>query len=89
VPVCYAIIYWVLPLLGVVYPILAAVAIVGTLTAVNLVLVCMLPTFERRAERISQAWLPLLLAAGLGIVEIQLSWLLRASLVLLASRLGR
>jgi uncharacterized membrane protein len=89
VPLCYVVIYWVLPLLGVVYPILVAISIVATLTVVNLVIVCMLPMFERRAERLVDAWLPILLAAGLGIVEIQLSWLLRTGLVLLATSVGR
>jgi hypothetical protein len=86
---CYVVIYWGLPLLGVVYPILVAISIVATLTVVNLVIVCMLPMFERRAERLVDAWLPILLAAGLGIVEIQLSWLLRTGLVLLATSVGR
>ena len=89
VPLAYAVIYWGLPLLGVVYPILVAVAIVGTLTAVNLVIVCMLPMFERHAERFSDLWLPLLIAAGLGFLEIELSWLLRTGLVALAANLGR
>jgi len=89
VPLCYVVVFWGLPLLGVIYAIVVAVAIVGTLTAVNLVIVCMLPMFERRAERFSDLWLALLIAAGLGFVEIQLSWLLRAGLVALAGNVGR
>ena len=55
VPLAYVLVYWGLPLLGVGYPILVAAFIVGTLTAVNLVMVCTLPPFERRAEQLSQS----------------------------------
>jgi uncharacterized membrane protein len=88
VPASYAVIYWLLPLLGIGYPLLVAVAIVGTLTGVNLVMVCMLPTFERRASRLSQAWVAILVAVGLSFVEIWLSALLRVGLVALATRFG-
>jgi uncharacterized membrane protein len=88
VPVAYAVVYWGLPLLGVVYPILVAVAIVGTLTAVNLVMVCTLPPFERRAEWFSQTWAPILAAMAVAFFEIWVSGLVRSALVVLLERLG-
>jgi uncharacterized membrane protein len=89
VPVSYAVVYWVLPLLGIGYPILVAVAIVATLTAVNLVLVAMLPWFERKAERLWQAWPPILVAFAAAWVEIWLAAMLRTGLLSLAARLAR
>jgi uncharacterized membrane protein len=88
VPVAYAAIYWVLPLLGILYPILVALAIIATLMSVNLVLVCMMPPFERRAERLWQAWPALLIAFALSFLEIWLSGQLRAGIVGAATRLG-
>ena len=89
VPVSYAVIYWVLPFLGIGYPILVALAIVATLTAVNAVLVCMLPFFERRADHLWQAWAPMLVACAIAWVEIWLAAELRTGLVALAARLSR
>ncbi|MDR3685764.1 MAG: DUF2085 domain-containing protein [Coriobacteriia bacterium] len=88
VPVTYAVVYWGLPLLGVGYPILAALAIVGTLTSVNLIMVCMLPPFERRAERLSQALAPIAVAVAVAFLEMWLAGLLRGALVALAIRLA-
>ena len=89
VPVSYAVIFWGLPLLGIGYPILAAVAIVVTLTAVNLVLVCMLPFFERRADHLWQAWAPLLVACAVGWIEIWAAAAIRTGVVALAARIAR
>jgi uncharacterized membrane protein len=88
VPVSYVTIYWVLPLMGIVYPVLVAFAIVGTLTAVNMVMVCMLPKFDRQSMRLRDAWLAILIAAGVSFAEIWLAGLLRDALNLLARRLG-
>ena len=88
VPASYAVIYWLLPFLGVGYPILVAVAIVGTLTAINLIMVCMFPMFERRASRLWQAWGALLVGVGLSFLEIWLSGLLKGALLALAARAG-
>jgi uncharacterized membrane protein len=89
VPVAYAVVYWGLPLLGIGYPILVALAIVVALTAVNLVLVCMLPFFERRAERLSQVWPPVVASVAAAFLEIWVSGLIRDGANLLAARLGR
>jgi uncharacterized membrane protein len=89
VPIAYAAVYWGLPLLGIGYPVLVAVAIVGTLTAVNLVLVCMIPALERRADRIWQAWPALLIAFGIAWAEIWFSAMLRTGVLALSVRLNR
>jgi uncharacterized membrane protein len=89
VPMAYAAVYWGLPLLGVGYPILVALAIVGTLMAVNLVLVCMLPPFERRVDELWRAWPALLVAFGASFLEIWASAAMRTGIVTLVSRLLR
>jgi uncharacterized membrane protein len=77
VPLAYVVMYWGMPLLGVGYAVLTALAIVATLVLVNLVLVCMLPMFERRAVRIADSWLAILVALGVSFTEIWLAGLLR------------
>lgn len=66
----FAVIRWILPLLGVVYPLLLVVAIVVTLNTVNMVFVGLMPRFERRAQRLRDAWLALLIASGFTVFEI-------------------
>jgi uncharacterized membrane protein len=64
------------PFFGVAYPVAVALAILVTFASVNLVIVCLLPPFERKASLLRDAWLPLGLACALGIAEIALSaWL--------------
>lgn len=87
VPLTYATIYWGLPWLGIGYPVLVALAIVGTLMAVNLVLVCMLPSFERQFDRLWQTWPALAAAFAVSMIEIWLAGLARAALVAMATRL--
>jgi uncharacterized membrane protein len=87
VPVAYAAVYWALPLLGVGYPILVAVAIVAALVAVNLIMVCMLPVFERRADTWRQTIAPIAVAIVVAFVEIWLSALLREAFVTTANRI--
>lgn len=88
VPVCYVAILYGGPMLGVGYPILIAVAVIATLTTVNLVMVCLLPPFERRAERLLDAWLPILIALGLTFLEVWLAGLVRFALLALVARYG-
>lgn len=76
-PVAAAVLWWAGPLMGAVYPILIGLAILATLTAVNLVLIGMLPAFDRKAARWQQLVVPSLLALALGIAEIVLSGLVR------------
>ncbi len=72
-PAAFAILWWGGPLFGVVYPGLVAIAVIAALTAVNLVIVTLLEVFERKADRLREAWLPLLLAFGIAWVEIFVS----------------
>lgn len=88
VPLAYVVIWWALPLLGPGYPILVALAIVATLMSVNLVLVCMLPPFERKVDRLWQAWPALTIAFALSFAEIWMAGWLRATIVAAASRLS-
>jgi len=77
VPVAWAVARLFLPLLGVGYPLLLTLAILATFTAVNLVLACLIPAFGRKAERLREAWLPLLIAVLLTVVELGLASALR------------
>jgi uncharacterized membrane protein len=86
VPAAYAVVWWLLPLLGVVYPILVAVAIVATLAAVNLIVVCMLPPFERRATSLVSAAPQIAIAVGIAFAEMWLAGLLRDALTVVAAR---
>jgi len=88
VPVAFILIRFGAPLMGIGYPILVAAVIVVTLTAVNLVIVALLPPFERRADRLRDAWLPILIALGFTALEIWLSGLLRLWLEATVSRIS-
>jgi len=78
--------YWLAPLLGVVYPLLVTVCILATLTAVNMLIILLLPRFGRQAERLGDAWKALLLAFALSWFEIGLSALVKVALI---SAVGR
>ena len=88
IPVAFVAIRYAAPLLGIGYPLLVAATIVATLTAVNLVMVCLAPSFERKANRITDAWAPILVAVALSFLEIWLSGLLRLWLESIVSRLS-
>ena len=77
VPVAFVVVRWLLPLYGVVFPLLVGAAIVFTFGAVNLAIVCLLPAFERRYQRLREAWLPMLLSLLLTAVELTATGLLR------------
>jgi uncharacterized membrane protein len=80
IPVVFAVAYWGLPYAGVAYPILVGLAIVLTFSAVNLAIVCLFPPFERRLDRLADAWLPLVLAVGMTLGELWATGLLRSLL---------
>jgi hypothetical protein len=86
VPVLYVAIWWGAPLLGIAYPILTAIAILTTLTCVNMVMVCLTPWFERKAEKLVEVWPAALVGLALAFLEIWLAALLRLGLVALAER---
>lgn len=81
IPVVYGAVFYALPYLGVLYPLIVAVAILVTFTAVNLIIVSLFPAFERRADRLRDAWPALLIAFGLGLAEIAASGALRVVLL--------
>jgi uncharacterized membrane protein len=68
---------WLLPFLGVGYPVLVSAAIVVTFITVNLVFVGLMPVFERRAHRLRDAWPQILVALGLSAAELAGAALLR------------
>lgn len=70
---------WVAPLLGVVYPLLLAVAIFATFTAVNLVFVGLVPAFERKARTITDLLPALAIAFLLTLVELAATAWLRSA----------
>ena len=68
---------WMLPVLGVVYPLLVSAAIVVTFVAVNLVFVGLIPAFERRARRLRDIGPQVAIALVLGAIELAGASLLR------------
>ena len=84
--VAFVTVRWGLPLLGAGYPLLLVGAIVVTFGAVNMVFVGLMPPFERRARRLKDAWLALLIANGLTLLELAAAAWLRAAVEGLARR---
>jgi len=82
----FAGVYWLAPLLGVIYPVLVTVCVLATLTAVNLLIVLLLPKFGRKAQRFRDAWRPLLIAFALSWFEIAFSALVKFALVAATTR---
>ncbi|GAB4281522.1 MAG: hypothetical protein Kow0056_16980 [Coriobacteriia bacterium] len=80
-PVAFAVVRWVLPFLGVGFPVLVALAVLGAFTSVNLAVVCLFPPFERRSERLRDAWLPMLIALALTLGELWLTGMLKPALI--------
>ncbi|MDO8964217.1 MAG: DUF2085 domain-containing protein [Coriobacteriia bacterium] len=69
-PVAFAGTLWGGPAVGTLYALLTAAAIIATFTAVNLIIVLLAPRFERRSDRLRDAWLPLLIAVAMTFAEI-------------------
>jgi uncharacterized membrane protein len=69
------------PLLGIAYPLGTTLAILVTFTAVNAVIVALLPVFERRYERIVDAWPVFALAFAVTLAELAGATWLRLWLV--------
>lgn len=86
-PLTMALAWWVLPLLGAGYAAVTALAILMTFTAVNLIIVSLVPHFEHRAARFADLWPALLVAAGATIVELALADALRLALLRFVARL--
>ena len=85
-PVTFAAALWGGPMLGVGYPLLVSAAILVTFTAVNLVLVSLVPRFERSFERLRDTWPAVLLALALTMLEIGGADWLRLALLSFVAR---
>lgn len=75
-PAAYLLIRHAAPLAGVVYPLATAAAIILTFVLVNLVIVTLLPSLERKALRLRECWLPIAIAMVLTLLELlAASWI--------------
>ncbi|MDZ4169986.1 MAG: DUF2085 domain-containing protein [Coriobacteriia bacterium] len=74
--------------LGVGYPILVVFAILGTLTAINLVIVGMFPAFDRAAHRYRDLVVPSAIAFGLAVLEVWIAGVGRGLLEAAARSVG-
>jgi uncharacterized membrane protein len=88
IPLSFLFIRFVAPSLGVAYPVVVAGGILVTLTSINLVMVAMLPAFDRRGEGLRDVVLPLGIAFAGAVAEIVGSGYLRLVLERLVGRLG-
>jgi uncharacterized membrane protein len=69
-PAAFVVVRWGMPLLGVAYPLLVALAIVVTFVAVNAVVVTLVPRLERKATSVAAAWPAWLLSLAMGVGEV-------------------
>jgi hypothetical protein len=76
------------PALGVAYPAAVGASILLTFTAVNLVIVCLFPWFERKARRLRDALVPVSLALGLSIAELAFTAALKNWLLIIAEKVA-
>jgi uncharacterized membrane protein len=86
VPVSFVVIHYGGPQLGVGFPLLITLCIIATLAAVNLVIVAMLPWFDRAGTDARSLLAPLALAVLVAFIEIGLSAGFRLILVELVAR---
>lgn len=87
-PAAFFALWFAAPLLGQVYPVLVALAIVATLSAINLLIVAMLPWFDRRAVRWQDLVVPSAIAVAISLLEIGIAGALRAVLQSAAGLIG-
>ncbi len=80
-PAVFALVRWVLPLIGVAYPLLVAVCIIATFVSVNLVVAALIPAVDRKATKVRDIWLGALIALGISVVEVGAAAWLRVLLV--------
>lgn len=89
VPVAYFMLWTVAPFAGTAYPWLIAGAIIFTFTSVNLILVTLLPIFERKVSKVAQAIPAILAALALTVLQLFLASGVRIWLTRLAESLIR
>jgi uncharacterized membrane protein len=85
-PLTIALTWWAGPLLGAGYALIVALAVLATFSAVNLIIVSLLPHFERRASAVRDLWPALLLALVLTLFELALADWMRLALLSLVSQ---
>lgn len=76
-PLLYGGLRFVAPHLGVLYPLIVSVAIIVTFVLVNLVIVTLLPSLERKATRLRDMRAQLLLSALMTVLELGAAAVLR------------
>jgi uncharacterized membrane protein len=86
-PVMFGVVRWGLPLLGVAYPVLVVASVLATLSIVNLVMVGMLPPFDRKAGSVRDLLPAIGWSVLIAIFEVVGAGALRASLAHFVSRL--
>jgi uncharacterized membrane protein len=79
-PVTFGMLVWVAPLMGAGYALLTAACILVTFSAVNMIIVALLPRFERSAARLRDAWPAFLVALLVTVAELALAGWLRLAL---------
>ncbi len=77
-PATFVVVRWLLPLLGALYPVAVALSILATFWWVNLAIVCLVPRFERKSDRLFGVWPAHLFALALSVVEIGAGAVFRA-----------
>jgi uncharacterized membrane protein len=85
-PLTVAAAWWVGPMLGAGYAAVTAVAVLATFSAVNLIIIALVPRFEQRAARMRDAWPALALSLAATVVELALADWLRLALLSLLTR---
>jgi uncharacterized membrane protein len=88
IPLSFLVIHYAGSALGVWLSVAIALAVIFTLTAINLVIVAMLPVFDRKATRARQLAAPIAIALVLAFVEIAVAAQFRWALLSLSERLG-
>lgn len=81
IPLTYAFVWWVAPLAGRLYPVVVALATVGALSMVNIIIVGVFPRYDRRARRWRDLIEPFALAVVLAIVEVAVAAWVRVLLL--------
>jgi len=88
IPLTWAVVWWTGPLLDIAYPLLVIASIIATLTTINLVIVSMIPRFDRAAAGLSDLAFPVVVSVAVALGEIWAAGALRDALVAGVSALG-